>query len=262
MKKILFSLVLALALTVFQVGAVFAQDATTPTSVTGTVDSVELTVDATTGDTTVTVTLTDADGNTQTVDLTVDEAVTLGLVAVDETTGEPSVVDESVGSEVTVDLPADTGGEDTATGDEHPVGSELADFFEDTGVDYDAIMEMHNDGAGFGVIAQALAMTEQMGGDAELFQAIMEAKMSHDFSSLTLEDGSTPRNWGELRKAVLGKGGGKDKSVGAAMSKGNKPEDKGGKPDDKGNGKPDDKGGKPDDKGNGKDGKGGGKGKP
>jgi hypothetical protein len=93
------------------------------------------------------------------------------------------------------------------TGDEedlHPVASALSDFFgEILGVDYDTLMMNHEQGVGFGVIAQALWMTNSLGGDTATFQAILYAKESGDYSAITLPDGAIPTNWGQFRQAVF-----------------------------------------------------------
>lgn len=253
MKKFIISLFLALTLTVIQIGLAFAKDTT---SISGTVQDVRIETDDITGGKTVAVTLVDANGATQTVNLSVDYAVSLGLVTIAPDTGKPSVNDTAFGSEVTIDPT-----EPIIDEKEHPAGSSLSDFFSDIlGVDYEMIMDYHDEGAGFGVIAQALWITKQMDGDTTLFQTIMDAKLNGDYSGITLEDGSTPKNWGQFKNAVLkdgkdnslgdvksGKAGDSqnqkdkdDKDNGKGRDKGNKGNDKGGKGDkgDKGKGKP------------------------
>jgi hypothetical protein len=205
LKKILLSLMIALTIAVAQIGAVSAQDST---PLTGTVQSITLETDSTTGVTTVVVTYTDDANATQTIRLSVDTAVSLGLVTLDPTTSEPVVNDSAIGTPVTIDPATVLPDPASETEAEHPVGSKLATFFSDLlGVDYDTIMEVHNDGVGFGVIAQALWMTNKLGGDTSTFQAIIEAKQSGDYSAVTLPDGSTPTNWGQFKKAVMDKGG-------------------------------------------------------
>jgi hypothetical protein len=154
--------------------------------------------------------------------------------------------------------------------EDHPVGFSLADFFSDLlGVDYETIMEYHDDGAGFGTIAQALWMTHALEGDTTTFAAIVEAKMTNDFSAIVLPDGTTPKNWGQFRKAVMADREKSKENLGAIMSgRAGLPEEGGdqkglgnldkrtGKPEDKGQNKPE----KPDN-GNGNNGKGNGKGK-
>ena len=58
-------------------------------------------------------------------------------------------------------------------------------------------------GFGYGEIAQACWMAYNLGGDATLLNTILTAKKSGDFSTIVLPDRSTPKNWGQLRKAVL-----------------------------------------------------------
>jgi hypothetical protein len=199
-----------------QIGAVAAQEPIPPT---GTVESIALQTDATNSETTVLVTYTDDLGVTQSANLSVDTAVALGLVTLDPTTGKPVVNDSAVGQPVTIDpttvLPDST----TTEEEQHPVGSRLSDFFgELLGVDYDSIMAVHENGAGFGVIAQALWMTNELNGDANTFQMIVEAKKTGDYSGIILPDGSTSTatNWGQFKKDVTDKGD-KD-NLGSVMS--------------------------------------------
>ena len=218
MNKFLTSLFILSILLATTVSTVYAQDTTL---ITGTVQSVTLETDGTTGETTVNVSILDDQGNTQTVSLSVETAVSLGLVTVDPTTNEPTVADGVTDTNIEIDpttvLDPATDGEDTTTEPEHPVGSLLAGFFEDTtNVDYASIMEYHENGTGFGVIAQALWMTQNMEGDATLFQLILDAKLSGDYSSITLSDGSTPENWGQFKKALKGMNDEAIKSVGQA----------------------------------------------
>ena len=215
-KKLVFSLILAFAIAFMQVGAVAAQEPIPPT---GTVESIALQTDATNSETTVLVTYTDDLGVTQSANLSVDTAVALGLVTLDPTTGKPVVNDSAVGQPVTIDpttvLPDST----TTEEEQHPVGSRLSDFFgELLGVDYDSIMAVHENGAGFGVIAQALWMTNELNGDANTFQMIVEAKKTGDYSGIILPDGSTSTatNWGQFKKDVTDKGD-KD-NLGSVMS--------------------------------------------
>jgi hypothetical protein len=201
MKKALTSTFLAIALLMLSTGVAFAQE-TTPPPITGTVQTVTLETDAVTGETVVVVSLTDETGATQTVNLSVETATALGLVTTDATTGQPVVSETAVGSVVSIDPATVIGG--TEEEEQHPVGLALSDFFSQTlGVDYDTIMTYHEDGAGFGVLAQALWMTTKLEGDTSLFQTIVDAKLSGDFSTIILEDGTTPANWGQFKKAIL-----------------------------------------------------------
>ena len=79
-------------------------------------------------------------------------------------------------------------------------------------------MEYHDDGTGFGVIAQALWMTNALEGGSETFSAILDAKKNKDFSGITLPDGSTPQNWGQFRKAVMKDREKAKENLGAIMS--------------------------------------------
>jgi len=201
MKKLLFSAMLILALLAGSTSVAFAQE-TTPTS--NTVQSVAIETDAE-GTTTVVVTYTYTDsagtGQTATARLSVEIAESLGLVTTDPTTNEVAASDTAEGSTVIID-PATVIPEPEAE-KEHPVGSVLGEFFSETlGVDYDIVMEYHDSGTGFGVIAQALWMSNQLGGDSSTFAALLDAKKSGDYSAITLADGSTPRNWGDVVKSL------------------------------------------------------------
>lgn len=255
MKKLLFSAALVLTLLAGQAGVAFAQDATPPAS--GTVVSVVIETDAQGVETVlVTYSYLDTSGaeQTESVRLSVETATDLGLVTTDAATNKTVVATEAEGSEVTID-PADIlpePEETDANADEHPVGSALDEFFSETlGVKYSTIMDYHEDGAGFGVIAQALWMTKQLDGDAATFEALMDAKKSGDYSAITLADGSTPRNWGDVVKSLKqGDNLGSVKSGRADAEDGDKTN--GNAPDDKGKDKVNDnKGGKDksDDKG-------------
>ena len=195
MKRLLFGTILALVLVAAQVGTVFAQEVT-PIN-TGTVQSVALETDATGAVTAVVVTYTDGAGATQTVSLTLADATAQGLVSTDAA-GVTTVNDGVAGLPVTVPEATPTDEED-----QHPVGGALADFFgEVLGVDYETIMDYHDDGVGFGVIARALWLSHELDGGAETFTALLDAKQSGDYSNITLADGSTPDNWGDVVKSM------------------------------------------------------------
>lgn len=216
--KILFSIMLAtifLATQIISVGAAPANQEDAP-PITGTVESISVETDAETGITTVVVTLVDEMGATQTVRLSLEDATALGLVLEDETInpdaiGNPTEIDPAL---VIPDEP-----EETEEEEQHPVGSALSDFFYDLlGVDYETVMDYHDDGVGFGVIAQALWITNALDGDSETFAAILEAKQNNDYSAITLPDGSTPQNWGQFRKAVMHDRNKSKENLGAIMS--------------------------------------------
>ena len=266
--KILISTLIAaifLATQVIAVGAAPVNQDTTP--ITGTIitDGITLETDSA-GITTVVVTLTNADG-TQTVRLSLDEAERLELVE-DDGTGNFVVNDLKYGEEVDIDpatvIPDETDG--TTEEPQHPVGSAISDFFSDLlGVDYDTVMEYHDEGTGFGVIAQALWMTNALEGDTELFSNILDAKKNKDYSGITLPDGSTPQNWGQFRQAVMKDREKAKENLGAIMSGRAeselddtqiKPKNNGNSPDnenDNGNGKDKGKDNKNKDKDKGKD---------
>jgi hypothetical protein len=200
--KLILCLAMIVALFTFQVGVVMAAPSVeTSEPITGTVQSITLETD-TEGVTTVLVTVEEDGGTTQTVRISVDTAVELGLVTLD-TEGNPVVNEASIGTTITINPAAVISNEETE-GEQHPVASALEEFFSETlGVDYETIMSVHEDGVGFGVIAQALWLTQALDGDTELFNTIIKAKVDHDFSSITLENGTTPKNWGQFRKALL-----------------------------------------------------------
>lgn len=201
-----------LATQVIAVGAAPAMQETTP--VTGKVKSITVNTDA--DPVTVTVELTDESGATQTLDLSLDEAAALGLVFDDEM-GNPVADDTKIGNDV--EIPPAAPEEKGATEEQHPVGSAISNFFSDTlGVDYETVMAYHDNGMGFGTIAQALWMTNALDGGTETFEAILYAKENKDFSGIALEDGSTPTNWGQFRKAVMSDRKKSKENLGAIMS--------------------------------------------
>jgi hypothetical protein len=197
--------------------------------ITGDVQDIEIVteVDPDTGETTTTVLVTlivdETTGETQTVRLSLEAAIGLGLVQTDENgdpvldeDGNPIPNDAMIGQPVEID-PSDVIEEDGEEG-LHPVAWALAWFFRDTlGLDYATVMDYHEDGMGFGVIAKACWMSIALEGDATLLGDILAAKKSGDFSSITLPDGETPRNWGQFKKAVLTSDKAK-KNLGAIMS--------------------------------------------
>ena len=221
--KIISTIVLAtilLATQIIAVGAAPASQDAPP--ITGTVESITLETDAETGETTVVVTLTDELGATQTVRLSLVDATTLELLIDDETIN-PDAIESPIAIGSALVIPEETGEEEE---DQHPVGSAIADFFSDLlGVDYETVMDYHDEGVGFGVIAQALWMTNALvtDGDTEMtpedwFAAIMYAKQNNEYGEITLPDGSTPQNWGQFRKAVMHDREKSKENLGAIMS--------------------------------------------
>lgn len=212
MKKLFTSILLVLTLLAMTAGTAFAQDAT---SITGKVQTVVIETDATTGGSVVVVTLLDETADTtQTVKISLESAVTLGLVMTDATTGENIVV---VGQTVEIDptiVILEEVTTDTTEEAQHPVGSALSNFFSDLlGVDYETIMTYHDEGFGFGVITQALWLSNSLDGGTDTFEALLEAKQSGDYSAITLPDGSTPDNWGDVVRSHK-----KGENLGSIMS--------------------------------------------
>ena len=208
--KLLASILLVLTVLFAQVGVVAAAPQTQDTTpVTGTIQSISTETDAN-GVTTVLVTLMDDQGATQTVRLSVDTAVALNLITLDPTTQEPVVDDTQVGQTVEIDPATIIPDEAPAEESVHPIAWLLAEFF---GEDPSIVEGYHEDGFGFGVIAQSLWMSQNVGGDASLAGQILEAKQSGDYSAitlsdgtaLTLPDGTVPTNWGQFKKALLDK---------------------------------------------------------
>jgi hypothetical protein len=265
-RKLFISILLLLVFAAMQASPVLAaplhQDPSptpTPAPLTGTVTAIEIKTDSITGISTVLVTFTDAAGLVQTVTLSWENAVLLGLVMIDPLTSAPTVVQTAIGLPITIDpaLVVPPAPETSA----NPVAEMIAAFF---GSDPATIEAMHDDGVGFGVIAQSCFMSYQLAGDASLCDDIVTAKKSGDFSAIVLPDGTTAENWGQFKKAVSDQKGFLETlgSIvsGKADAPGTETANHPGRPDDKGkpadpgkpadNGKPDDKG-KPADAGKG-----------
>jgi len=192
--KFLVSFVLVMFILAGQVSAVFAA----PERIAGTVQSITLETNIDTAVTTVLITLSDS-GVSQTVRVNIDSAIALGIVILGGD-GNPVINKAILGQLVEID--SSTVIEDQLH--QHPVGDALATFFSDiVDLDYDTIMAVHDEGTGFGVIAQALWLTKKLEGNSELFLAIIDAIKSKDFSAFVLEDGTSPTNWGQFKKAVM-----------------------------------------------------------
>jgi hypothetical protein len=211
MKKLFTSMFIVLALLAMTAGTAFAQDAT---PITGTVQTVVIETDATTGESIVVITMFDeTTGTSQTVKVSLEAAVTLGLVSTDPTTGESIVTEDAVGQTVVID-PTTVILEENTDENQHPVGFALSNFFGDLlGVDYETIVTYHDEGIGLGVIAQALWLSKNLDGGSDTFEALLEAKQSGDYSAITLPDGSTPDNWGDVVRSHK-----KGENLGSVMS--------------------------------------------
>jgi len=241
--KFLISLVLAAGILMLQVGRVCAAPALQEsTPINGTVQRITLKTDPNTGTTNVIVHMKNKDQLIQIVRISQETAIPLGLVALDGD-GKPVINDAALGQSIEIDPAAVIPDQEE---DRHPVGNALATFFSDVpGLDYDTIMEIHEQGVGFGVIAQALWLTTKLEGNSEVFQTLLIAKETDEYSAFTLEDGTTPENWGQLQKAILD--GKKPGNLGTVMSD----QDNNGNGNGNGNGNNKDKDKDKDNNGNG-----------
>ena len=199
--KLLVSIMLASAVLFAQFGLAAAAPATQDsTLIIVTIQSITTETD-TNGVTTVLVTLLDGLGATQTVRLSADTATSLGLVTLDPVTSEPIVNETQIGQPVQIDL-VTVIPDETPEEPAHPIAMLLAAFF---GEDASVVNDYHQDGFGFGVIAQAMWISKNLNEDPSLTGLILDAKESGDYSEFILPDGSTPTNWGQFKKAVLEK---------------------------------------------------------
>lgn len=226
MKKAKFflSLIVAAVMVFAPMSAVFADS----TLITGKVTYVEVSTDDHTVDTTVLVTV-ENDMGSQTVRISLKAALDLVLVYND---GEEVVIVEPLPEYIEIKPKFVIPDEDEA---QHPVGSALATFFAEDfdGLDsdevYGLIMEAHDSGHGFGVIAQALWMTRKLTAtevgsedvdepllESKLFLAILQARQDGNYAAFFPEDATVPMNWGQFKKAMLD--GDKKANLGAIMS--------------------------------------------
>jgi len=211
--RVLLGIILTIIISMAQVGTAFAapvSQAATPIS--GAVQSITLESDPTTGVVTVIVDVMTSDQVSQKVRLSQETATSLGLIILDGD-GSPVINEAALGKTIEID-PTTVIPEQEKQ--QHPVGNALATFFSDIqGLNYDTIMAAHENGVGFGVIAQALWLTSELGEDAQFFQDLLYAKEHNDYRAFRdfIEDGTTPMNWGQLRKALLDK-----KNLGDVMS--------------------------------------------
>jgi len=237
--KLFLNLILAVIILVIQVeGASAAPIAQSSTVIGGTVQRITLKSDPSTGITTVIVEVVGTDKGIQKVRLSEKTASDLGLVLLDGD-GKPVINEEALNKYVEITLEAVIPDEEKA---QHPVGNALATFFSEV-TDYATIMDAHENGVGFGIITQALWMTTKLEGDAEVFKALLLAKETGEYDGIIFDDGTSVKNWGQLRKAVMD--GKKMGNLGNVMSNkdnngnvnGNKQDkDKKDKKDDNGNG--------------------------
>jgi hypothetical protein len=197
------SIVLTLTLLGIRVGGVLAAPATqNPAPVSGIIQSITLEADTVTGVTIVSVAVIDGNASLQSIRVSLETAIAQGLVVLNGD-GKPDINNSALGKAVEIDpsslIPAHEE-------NEHPVANALATFFSDIdGITYETIMTIHEQGVGFGVIAQSLWLTTKLEGDAQIFEELIHARQTGDFSAFLLEDGSSPANWGQLKKAILEK---------------------------------------------------------
>lgn len=209
--RLILALFIGIAMLAAQAGPALAAPARQEGFLAGTVSAATCETDAA-GVTTILLTLQATDGTTQTVRVSQETAVALGILAPDTACSEEALTG-AVGLEVSIDSSLVIPDEEEEAGMKHPVAYALSLFFDDI-TDYDTIMAAHEDGTGFGVIAQALWMTTQVEGDSDVFAAILEAKETGDYSAFALEDGTVPQNWGQFKQALKEK----KANLGAVMS--------------------------------------------
>jgi hypothetical protein len=215
--KFLLSAALVGILLLTQVSIAFAAASPKTDVIAGTVQKISLESDPNTGLTTVLATVSNGKSASQCIRLSIETAKTLGLVTVDGD-GKPTINTSLLGQPIEIN-PTTIISSET----QNPVASALTTFFSDIdGLDYNVIMEAHGNGIAFGVIAQTLWITRKLDGfitvesDTTLFEEVLNARLNNDFSYFIFEDGTSPKNWGEFRKAAAGDD--KKGTLGAVMS--------------------------------------------
>ena len=232
-RNVFISLFLAISILIVQVGGVLAapgsQDST---PLKGILQKITLETDPSTAITTVILEV--RKGNeVQIVRISQENALQLGFVGLDGD-GKAVINEKILGKHVEIDLANILPPEEEKL---HPVGDALAQFFSYLGAEkdqvYTAIMEAHDHGVGFGVIAQVLWLTQEIpgGGNLDHFQALLAAKESGIYTDLPFVDENgatiTPKNWAELKNAILS--GKPAVNLGSVMSN-KKNDDKGDNP--------------------------------
>jgi hypothetical protein len=225
--KLLASILLVFAVMFAQVGNVAAapqtQDTTYPQ-----ITEIETETDEN-GTTTVLVTQLLEDQTSETVRISFEYALELGLI--DSTTQEP-VLPENVPSDTTIDpgkvievVPE----EELVAPDVHPISMLLAKFFfgseEDLALTYEmaSLIDSYHNGDndagvfGFGVIAQALWISKNVSEDgtvdADLAGDILLVKREKSYDDFFTQhpeyldgyDGPAPTNWGQFKKLLTEK---------------------------------------------------------
>jgi len=198
-------IVLIIIISMAQVGGVFAAPASQEAPpIRGAVQSITLETDPTTGVITIIVAVMEVDQVVQNVRLSQETAIQLGLVLLGED-GNPVINQRALGQAAAIDAATVIPEQEEH---QHPIANALATFFSNVeGIDYEMIMSAHRDGLGFGVIARTLWLTSEVGGDSQFFQDLLYAKKHNDYSAFSdlTEDGTPPRNWGQLRTLLLEK---------------------------------------------------------
>lgn len=172
----------------------------------GVVQSVEVVMDELTDETSVLVTLliTTPDGDViGSFRISTETALGLGLGTL-----ETQTVEEYVPVEAMIGQTLELNPEDVLPEEDedqsNPVADLLGNFFANLfGLDPQVVASYHDEGIGFGVIAQAGIMAFALEGDGSMMQTILDAKQSGDYSAIALPDGTTAENWGQLRKAIM-----------------------------------------------------------
>jgi hypothetical protein len=233
-RNVFISLFLAISILIVQVGGVLAApgpQASTP--IKGILQKITLETDPSTAITTVILEV--RKGNeVQIVRISQENALQLGFVGLDGD-GKAVINERILGKHVEIGLTNILPPEEEKL---HPVGDALAEFFSSyLGAEkdqvYTAIMAAHDEGVGFGAIAQVLWLTREIsgGGNLDDFQALVAAKKSGIYTDLPFVDENgatiTPKNWAELKNAILS--GQSAVNLGSVMSN-HKNDDKGDNP--------------------------------
>ena len=202
--KSLLGLILMLVMVVVPVMSVGAASPAQTTTIDGTIKSCETATDNFTGETIVVCEINLAEEGTQTVRLSVDDAVEAGLAILNED-GTVTIIaveeqEVSIDSSLLMSDPCEI-----PEGVKSSVSKAMTSYFcESLGTSYYDLQTLHENGFGFGEIAQACFMALKLEGTGSLCADILYAKKSGDYSNLTLPDNITVSNWGQLRKAVVG----------------------------------------------------------
>jgi hypothetical protein len=206
--KLLAGLLLVFMLLAAQAGMAAAAPLAQNGSITGTIKEITTETDAN-GVTSVLVTLEDDQGSIQTVrisDVTADE---LGLFDLNTQAPVPTQIGQPVVIDPTTVIPDQEPAEESV----HPIAALLATFFFPDDPDMASVIDVyHEDGFGFGVIAQALWMSKTITEtaeeeatlqDATLAGCILQAKRDGTYDACFDFGGDpVPTNWGQFKKTL------------------------------------------------------------